>query len=153
MPSREEMLERGLWGTMLDAFTPSKWHREESMTKNVGRNKHRGSTYERKLVNLAKDRELTAKRAYASNGEALGEVKEVDLMIEGYRVQAKKRVKLPAYLAIDEGVDMVVFSRDHGPDLVLVDYHTVLNWIKVEGIYNNLPKEIKQEIWKDESNS
>jgi len=101
------------------------------MSKNPARNKLRGSTFERKLVNLAKALGLESKRAYASNGEALGEVKEVDLMVAGYRIQAKKRAKLPAYLDIDKGVDMVVFSRDHGEDLTLVPYATVLEWILI----------------------
>ncbi len=102
------------------------------MTKTVKNNKKRGSTYERKLVTLAKAAGFEAKRAYASNGEALGEVKEVDLMINGYRIQAKKRAKLPAYLDIDEGVDMVVFSRDRGPDLALIEFDSMLRFMKVE---------------------
>lgn len=106
------------------------------MAKNPGKNKLRGSNFERKLVNLAKDLGLEAKRAYASNGEALGEVKEVDLMVSGYRIQAKKRAKLPAYLDLDTGVDMVVFSRDHGEDLTLVPYEKVLEWIIKENFHD-----------------
>ncbi len=110
----------------------SYWGKHIMAKKNPAKNKLRGSIFERKLVTLAKKRGLKAKRAYASNGEALGEVKEVDLMVNGYRIQAKKRAKLPAYLDLDTGVDMVVFSRDHGQDLTLVPYEQVLKWIVAE---------------------
>lgn len=87
-------------------------------------NKRRGSNFERTIVNKAKKLGLFAKRAYASNGEALGKVKEVDLMIEDKAIQAKKRKALPAYLKLDEGVDAVVFNTDRELPLVLVS----LDW-------------------------
>lgn len=106
------------------------------MNKNPANNKRRGSVYERKLVNIAKKMGLNmnTKRAYASNGESLGEVKEVDLLVEGWRIQAKKRAKLPAYLKIDKGVDAVVFSMDRGEDLCLITYLRFLELLQISKI-------------------
>ena len=56
--------------------------------------KRKGSNFERELVNEAKERGLNAERAYASNGRALGEAEEVDLMVNGCRIQAKRRKAL-----------------------------------------------------------
>ena len=47
------------------------------------RNKVKGNTYERELVNQAKDIGLEAKRAWASDGRSLGLHEEVDLVIDG----------------------------------------------------------------------
>ena len=91
--------------------------------------KNKGNTYERELVNQAKAKGLEAVRAYASNGKALGESEEVDLMVEGVRIQAKRRKALPAYLQCAEGVDVVVFRQDRGDSLVLMRWDDFLNTI------------------------
>lgn len=97
-------------------------------------NKRRGTRFERELVNKAKLKGLVSKRAYASNGESLGEVKEVDLLISTWRIQAKKRKKLPSYLRLDEGVDAVVFSEDREDPLVLLPYSDFLDLL----VHSNL---------------
>jgi len=89
-------------------------------------NKVKGNNFEREIVNLAKSIGLDAKRAYASDGRSLGEVKEVDVIIDGVRVQAKRRRQLPEYLKIDEGVDLVVFREDRGETYALVRWDKIL---------------------------
>ena len=59
--------------------------------------KVKGNNYERELVAQARDKGLESERAYASNGRSLGESEEVDLIISGCRVQAKRRKALPAW--------------------------------------------------------
>lgn len=93
--------------------------------------KTKGNSFERELVNKAKEKGLSAERAYASNGRALGESEEVDCVIEGCRIQAKRRKTLPAYLQIPEGCDAVAFRQDRGPTLVLIHLATLFD--KIEG--------------------
>jgi len=92
--------------------------------------KIKGNGYERELVSQAKEKGLEAERAYASNGKALGECEEVDLIVEGCRIQAKRRKALPQYLALNDGVDAVVFRQDNNKSLVLVRWEDFTDKIK-----------------------
>lgn len=88
--------------------------------------KRKGNFFERELVHLATESGLPAERAYASNGRALGHGEEVDVLIGGKRVQAKRRKALPAYLVPSDEVDAVAFRADRGEPLVLV---TLWEWL------------------------
>ena len=79
--------------------------------------KLKGNRFEKEIVEKAKDTGLKAKRAWGSNGMALGEHPEVDS-----KIQAKVRKKLPAYLIPSKEVDSVVFKQDRGEILMLVRY-------------------------------
>jgi Holliday junction resolvase len=92
--------------------------------------KVKGNNYERELVKDAQAKGLEAERAYASNGKALGECEEVDLIVEGCRIQAKRRKHLPLYLAINDGVDAVVFRQDKRESLVLIKWSDFTDKIK-----------------------
>jgi Holliday junction resolvase len=92
--------------------------------------KRKGSGFERELVNQAKTRGFEAERAYGSNGRALGESEEVDLVVKGCRIQAKRRATLPAYLQIPDGADAVAFRQDRGQTLVLITWDTLLTLIQ-----------------------
>lgn len=98
------------------------------------KSKVKGNNFERELVHLALGRNLQARRAYASDGRALGESEKVDIMVESFRIQAKRRKKLPAYLVIDEGVDGVCFRCDRGKPLVLIEYDMLLEFIENCGV-------------------
>ena len=50
-----------------------------------------GNRFERQIVDRAKHFDLKAKRAWGSNGMALGEHPEVDCIIDGSKIQAKVR--------------------------------------------------------------
>jgi Holliday junction resolvase len=95
--------------------------------------KIKGNSYERELVNHANSRGLVAERAYASNGKALGECEEVDVIISGMRVQAKRRKKLAALYKLSDGVDAVVFREDRGESFILVRLDDMLDIIKDRG--------------------
>lgn len=96
--------------------------------------KRKGNKFERELVNKAKELGIDAKRAYASDGRALGETKEVDVVIGGVRIQAKRRKALAKYLKIPDGVDLVVFREDRGDTYALVRWEDVLELIRKEAI-------------------
>ena len=87
------------------------------------KSKDKGSRFEREIVKLCEIWDVLCKRAWGSNGEALGMHAEVDCLIEGdFRVQAKVRKKLPKYLIPTEEVDAVVFKQDRGEVLMLVRF-------------------------------
>lgn len=73
-------------------------------------NRRRGFNFERELVNAAKELGLKAKRAWGSNGQALGEHEEVDVVIEGHKFQCKRRKKLPNYLDVRTRVDQLAIQ-------------------------------------------
>jgi len=93
-------------------------------------NKQKGSNYEREIVNQAKELGLEAIRAYASNGLSLGKCEAVDLIIEGITIQAKRRKKLAAYMAIPDNVDIVVMRGDREESLAVVPFEKILRLIK-----------------------
>ncbi len=92
--------------------------------------KVKGNNYERELVAKAKEVGLDAERAYASNGRSLGESEEVDLIVAGCRIQAKRRKQLPQFLALNEGVDAVSFRQDNDKTYVLLRLDDFLSKIK-----------------------
>ena len=100
----------------------------------VNKSKQKGNGFEYEIANKAKDLGIPAERARGSDGRALGEVKEVDLIVGGVRIQAKRRKQLPKYLNIDEGVDLVVFREDRGETYALVRWADVLELIRKEVI-------------------
>ena len=76
------------------------------------------------------DSGLTAKRAWGSNGESIGEHAEVDLIVAGYKVQAKRRAKLPDYLKPSEHVDIQAVREDRGDTLILINWYDFLDLVK-----------------------
>lgn len=92
--------------------------------------KNKGNVFERELVNLARDSGLRAKRAYASDGTSLGHTPEVDLLVAGFRIQAKRRKNLASFLVPSEEVDATAFRRDYGESLILMRYSDWLDLVK-----------------------
>ena len=87
------------------------------------RSKQKGNRFEREIVKLCEIWDVFCKRAWGSNGEALGMHSEVDCVIDNdYKVQAKVRRRLPKYLIPSEEVDAVVFKQDRGEVLMLVRF-------------------------------
>ena len=88
--------------------------------------KRKGNTYERELVQQARAAGLPAERAYASNGRSLGMAEDVDVVVAGQRIQAKRRKRLPMHLRPSETVDAVAFREDHGATNVLLRWSDFL---------------------------
>lgn len=88
----------------------------------TGSSKRKGNAFERQLVKMAIARGLNAERAYGSDGRAMGEEKGVDVIVAGYRVQAKIRKALPAWLQLPDGCDVVAIRQDRSDPQVLIPY-------------------------------
>ena len=92
--------------------------------------KQKGNRFEREVVNKAVQSGLTAKRAWGSNGAALGMHEEVDLGIgkePEIKIQAKCRRKLASYLIPSEHVDAVVCKQDRGEVLIILRFE---DWLE-----------------------
>lgn len=95
-------------------------------------NKRRGNDLEREIVNLATERGLPAKRAWGSNGRALGEHETVDLLLAGLKIQAKRRKSLAEFLQVPEACDAVIFRQDRKPAMVLMSLERLFELLKKE---------------------
>ena len=90
--------------------------------------KAKGNRFEREIVNILTEQGLKAKRAWGSNGQALGFHEEVDVLIDSYiRVQAKVRKAMGAWMLPSEDVDLQVIKRDRGETLVVMRFDDWLN--------------------------
>ena len=91
------------------------------------KSKAKGNRFEREIVNILEDQGIKAKRAWGSNGQAIGCHEEVDvLMGEDFKIQAKVRKKIASFLEPTEHVDAVFCKQDRGPILVI---QTLDNWL------------------------
>lgn len=97
------------------------------------KSKQKGNSYERELVDQLKDFNIEAKRAWGSNGQALGESEGVDLIFEHegkrWRVQAKRREKLAKYTIPPEGADIVMMREDRGQTYVVLTLHDFIDML------------------------
>lgn len=96
------------------------------------KSKAKGNTYEREVVEAAEKSGLKAVRAWGSNGKALGEDETVDLIIAGYKVQAKRRKVIASYAKIPEACDVVVMRGDRESSLVVIPLERWFELIKLE---------------------
>ena len=92
--------------------------------------KRKGNTYERELRDQAIESGLEAKRAWGSNGQSLGLDEEVDLLVEDYKVQAKRRKSIASYLTPSDHVDIVAARGDGESGVVVMLWWNWLNMIK-----------------------
>ena len=100
--------------------------------------KVKGNTYEREIVDKFKEHGIDCKRAWGSNGQALGLHEEVDCLAQGdLRIQAKRRKKIANWLKPSEVVDAVVVREDRGETYIIIrleefcdDYKKFLDWKK-----------------------
>lgn len=97
----------------------------------TAKNKARGNTVEREVVKSFTTDEYFAKRAWGSNGQALGLHEQVDVAV--YRkagmsipgslylkLQVKRKKSLPKFLGFTEHVDGVVFREDRGEKYIML---------------------------------
>ena len=92
--------------------------------------KIKGNNFERELVNQAKESGLESKRAYASNGQSLGHHEEVDCLIGGKRIQAKRRKSIAKWMRPNENVDAVAVRENNGETIVLLLWWEYLDLLK-----------------------
>jgi hypothetical protein len=83
-------------------------------------NKKRGKKLESDVVKLAQSLGLEAKRAWGSNGKALGEHEEVDVMIGDLKFQCKRKKKFPKWMKRSEFVNGHIIREDDENALVVI---------------------------------
>ena len=88
--------------------------------------KQKGNRVERMVVNMAKDKGLKAKRAYASDGRSLGFHEEVDVVINNIKIQVKARKSIATFMKPNENVDAVILKEDRMEPLVVLTLHQYL---------------------------
>ena len=101
--------------------------------------KRKGNGYERELVKQAEASGLEAKRAWGSDGRSMGMHEEVDCLINGQKVQAKRRKAIAKFLTPTDHVDVVVFREDSGKSLVLIDW---FDWLDQQKEMSNLKQRV-----------
>tara|TARA_A100001391_G_scaffold117918_2_gene79941 strand:- start:7623 stop:7988 length:366 start_codon:yes stop_codon:yes gene_type:complete len=83
--------------------------------------KVKGNAFEREVVRLFESYGIECKRAWGSNGQALGLHEEVDCLAEGdLRIQAKRRKKIAEWLKPSVFVDSVVVREDRGKSYIII---------------------------------
>ena len=100
------------------------------------KSKTKGNNFERIIVNMAKTLGIKAKRAWGSNGAAMGQHEEVDVLLAtDFKIQAKCRKKLADFLLPNEHVDAVVCKQDYGETLIIMPFKEFLtkHYMKPEG--------------------
>ena len=95
----------------------------------TAKNKRRGNILEYEVVAAAKEYGLDAQRAWGSDGRALGEHPEVDVMIGTWTIQCKRRKKLPQWLTPSKHVDIQVVRQDRDKPYVVIDLKMFLAMI------------------------
>ncbi|MAG50212.1 hypothetical protein CL621_01060 [archaeon] len=106
------------------------------------KSKAKGNRFERELVQNIELTGREAKRAWGSNGEALGMHAEVDLIfseldgtamagwLQTYKVQAKIRKNIAKFLKPSENVDMQVIREDRGDIYAILKLDKLLEIIQ-----------------------
>jgi len=94
------------------------------------RRKEKGDRGERELVNYVKDLGFESERGWGSRGASLGEADTVDVMIDQYRVQVKRRAKIAKDLFPPKGADVTAMRADHGKWHIVIPLEQWLELIK-----------------------
>jgi len=99
------------------------------------RSKQKGNRFEREVVNIAKERQIGAERAYASNGLSLGHAEEVDAVLDGkdkeWRVQCKVRKNIAKWIKPNtKNVDVQVVKEDRGTIYAILPFEDFLELIE-----------------------
>lgn len=107
------------------------------------RNKQRAYEHETQVVKAAEEHGFKARRAWGSNGRAMGLPADVDVEIavpeafhrpigraRAYRIQCKRKKKLPAYLRIPDSCHATVFREDRGEQYVMMRLEDLLELLK-----------------------
>lgn len=108
----------------------------------TAKNKVRGNTLEREVVNAFSVDGVEARRAWGSDGRALGHHEHVDVMVtkrivvydmtthpitygveknKELLIQCKRKKKLPDWLGFSEHVNAVVIREDRGKKYIIME--------------------------------
>jgi len=99
------------------------------------KSKAKGNRFERELVKLLESHGWVARRAWGSDGRALGKTEGVDITAvspDGSEVdiQAKSRASLAEYIYPPEGCDITIVKGDRREPLVVITLEEFLTkWV------------------------
>tara|TARA_R100000005_G_C4977927_1_gene188683 strand:- start:340 stop:654 length:315 start_codon:yes stop_codon:yes gene_type:complete len=95
------------------------------------KSKAKGNRFERLIVEVTKDNGIPCKRAWGSNGAALGMHEEVDILIgKNFKVQAKCRKAIGQWMIPNENVNAQVIKGDRESPLVVMRYDDFIDLFK-----------------------
>ena len=101
------------------------------------KSKAKGNRFERLIVDMTKsyfDFHIKVKRAWGSNGAAMGQHEEVDILIgEDFKIQAKCRKSIGQWMIPNENVDAQVIKGDREEPLIVMKYD---DWLELLGHAN-----------------
>lgn len=112
-------------------------HAKQDASRSMAtKSKAKGNRFEREIVNILNENDIPAKRAWGSNGVALGCTEDVDILIEElsrgikkFKIQAKRRAALPKYLKLGN-CDAVVIREDREAPLIMLPFMDFIAMIK-----------------------
>ena len=95
------------------------------------KSKQKGNRFERECVEVAKDKDVRAIRAWGSDGRSLGLTSEVDILIDKYKAQCKVRKRVAKWLKPSEEVDIQLVKEDRGQIYLIQRYDEWLEMVSV----------------------
>ena len=102
----------------------------------------KGNKFERDLVNLFKKYGIDCKRAWGSNGQALGLHEEVDVALylenSTYKIQAKIRRKISDFIKPSEHVDFQILRADREEPYVVMRIKDFAKFLIMEQYIDDL---------------
>jgi len=97
------------------------------------KSKAKGNRFERLIVDMTKDyfnNKVKIKRAWGSNGAAMGQHEEVDVLIgKDFKIQAKCRKAIGQWMIPNENVDAQVIKGDREEPLIVMKYDDWLDML------------------------
>ena len=95
------------------------------------KSKQKGNRFERECVEVAKDKDVRAIRAWGSDGRSLGLTSEVDILIDKYKALCKVRKRVAKWLKPSEEVDIQLVKEDRGQIYLIQRYDEWLEMVSV----------------------
>ena len=95
------------------------------------KSKQKGNRFERECVEVAKDKDVRAIRAWGADGRSLGLTSEVDILIDKYKAQCKVRKRVAKWLKPSEEVDIQLVKEDRGQIYLIQRYDEWLEMVSV----------------------
>lgn len=100
------------------------------------KSKAKGNRAERLVVEKFLEAGIPCKRAWGSNGEALGEAETVDNVAtlpsgDKLRIQVKARKKIAAFMQIPEGADATILKADRQEPVIVLPLPLFLAFVSM----------------------
>tara|TARA_Y100000401_G_C8181855_1_gene154405 strand:- start:89 stop:457 length:369 start_codon:yes stop_codon:yes gene_type:complete len=110
--------------------------------------KIKGNRVEREVVDIFKQEDIKATRAWGSNGKSLGLHEEVDVYVNDLdlKIQVKARKQIAEYVIPDTNiVDMQVVKGNNKPHLAVLPLKVLIKYLKEIKELNELKTDIAYE--------